>query len=91
MPNTLLFPLPEGLEMTSLSETSKELLLRVSSHRPTSLCPHCSTPSSAIHSSYCRHPRDLPCTGRPIRLLLTVRKFFCRNPDCSRKVFTEKP
>ena len=34
-----------------------------------------------------RHPRDLPCVGRPIRLVFTVRKFFCRNPDCSRKVF----
>jgi hypothetical protein len=22
--------------------------------------------------------------------LFTVRKFFCRNPDCSRKVFTER-
>src|SRR5437773_8764768 len=37
-----------------------------------------------------RHPRDLPCVGRPIRLVFTVRKFFCRNPDCSRKVFTER-
>ena len=34
--------------------------------------------------------RDLPCTGRPIRLVLTVRKFFCRNPACSRKVFAER-
>src|SRR6266700_7546390 len=46
--------------------------------------------SSAIHSSYRRHPRDLPSIGRPIRLLFTVRKFFCRNPNCSRKVFTER-
>ncbi len=37
-----------------------------------------------------RHPRDLPCVGRPIRLVLEVRKFFCRNPNCSRKVFTER-
>ena len=37
-----------------------------------------------------RHPRDLPCVGRPIRLVLEVRKFFCRNPGCSRKVFTER-
>jgi transposase len=90
MPTTPLFPLPEGLEMTSISETAEELLLRVSSHRSSSLCPQCSTPSSAIHSSYRRHPRDLPCVGRPIRLVLTVRKFFCRNPDCSGKVFTER-
>src|SRR5207248_6413937 len=38
---------------------------------------------------YCRKPADLPCSGRPVRLLLNVRKFFCRVPNCSRKVFTE--
>ena len=52
MPTTPLFPLPEGLEMISLSETSEELLLRVSSRRPSSLCPHCSKPSSALHWSF---------------------------------------
>ena len=46
--------------------------------------------SAAMHSFYRRHPQDLPCIGRPIRLILTVRKFFCRNMDCSRKVFTER-
>src|SRR5712691_9975391 len=90
MPTTPLFPLPEGLEMISLSDTPDELLVRVISYRSSSPCPHCSTSSFAIHSSYRRHPWDLPCTGRPIRLLLTVRKFFCRNPGCSRKVFTER-
>jgi transposase len=90
MPTPSLFPLPEGLEMTSISETSQELLVRVTSHRASSPCPQCSMLSSAIHSSYHRHPRDLPCIGRPIRLVFTVRKFFCRNPDCSRKVFTEQ-
>jgi transposase len=90
MPTTPLFPVPEGLEMTSISDTPKELLVSVISHRASSPCPQCATPSSAIHSSYQRHPRDLPCVGRPIRLVFTVRKFFCRNPDCSRKVFAER-
>lgn len=65
MPTTALFPLPEGLEMTSISDTAEELLVRVTSHRANSPCPQCSMPSSAIHSSYHRHPRDLPCIGRP--------------------------
>ena len=90
MPTTPLFPLPEGLEMTSISDTAEELLIGVTSHRSSSPCPQCAMPSSAIHSSSRRHPRDLPCVGRPIRLVFTVRKFFCRNPDCSRKVFTER-
>jgi transposase len=85
-----LFPLPDGLELTSVSDTPEEVLVRVTSHRAASPCPQCSIPSSAIHSLYRRHPKDLPCAGRPIRLLFTVRKFFCRNPNCSRKVFTER-
>src|SRR5437763_15994586 len=76
--------------MTSISDTPEELLVSVTSHRASSPCPQCAMPSSTIHSSYQRHPRDLPCVGRPIRLVFTVRKFFCRNPDCSRKVFTER-
>ena len=84
MPTTPLFPLPVGLEMTSISDTPEELLGSVTSYRASSPCPQCAMPSSAIHSSYQRHPRDLPCVGRPIRLVFTVRKFFCRNPDCSR-------
>jgi transposase len=90
MPSTPLFPLPEGLELTSVSDTPEEVLVRVTSYRQTSMCPLCSTPSSAIHSYYRRHPLDLPCIGRPIRLLLTVKKFFCREPQCSRKIFTER-
>ncbi len=84
------FPLPDGLEITSVSETAEGVLVYVTSQRSSSLCPQCAMSSSAIHSSYCRHPRDLPCVGRPIRLVLEVRKFFCRNPGCSRKVFTER-
>ena len=90
MPTTPLFPLPEGLEITSISEAAEEVIVRVTSVRRTSCCPRCSTPSSAIHSYYRRKPRDLPCAGRPIRLFLSVRKFFCQQPDCQQKVFTER-
>src|SRR6266516_1117639 len=90
MPSTPLLPLPDGLEITSVSKASESLLVRVTSNRPSSPCPLCSTPSSSIHSSYQRKPMDLPCTGQPIRLLLTVRKFFCRVASYPRKVFTER-
>ena len=32
---------------------------------------------------------ELPCTGRVVKLVLSVKKFFCRNTSCKRKVFTE--
>lgn len=90
MPSTPLLPLPQGLEITSISETPEELLVRVTSHRTSSCCPVCGVPSSAIHSYYRRKPRDLPCVGRPLRLLLTVKKFFCREATCARKIFVER-
>jgi transposase len=90
MPTSPLFPLPEGLEMTEVRETANEVVVCVTSQRESSPCPQCSISSSALHSFYHRHPQDLPCVGRPIRLVLTVRKFFCRNPNCPRKVFTER-
>ncbi len=51
MPTTPLFPLPEGLELTSISQTAEELIVHVTSHRASWPCPQCATPSSAIHSS----------------------------------------
>lgn len=90
MPTTLFLPLPDGLEITSISATEQELQVRVTSNRMSSLCPLCSTPSSAIHSYYRRKPLELPCTGKSVRVLLSVKKFFCRVASCPRKVFTER-
>jgi hypothetical protein len=89
-PSTPLFPLPEALEITSISDTPEEVVVRVTSHRTSSRCPLCGVSSSSIHSSYRRKPRDLPCAGRPIRLVLTVKKFVCRQAQCPRKIFTER-
>ena len=90
MSTTPLFPLPDGLEITSISQTPEEVLVRVTSQRQSSACPLCGVASWAVHSYYRRKPQDLPCAGRPIRLLLTVKKFFCRVPGCPRKIFVER-
>lgn len=90
MPTTPLLPLPDGLEIISIGTTGQELQIRVESLRKSSCCPRCSTPSSAVHSYYRRKPLELPCAGKAVRLLLTVRKFFCRVETCPQKVFTER-
>jgi hypothetical protein len=33
---------------------------------------------------------DLPVSGKIAKSRLQVRKFFCENLDCSRKIFTER-
>jgi transposase len=90
MPTTPLLPLPDDLEIISVREVENHLEIQVLSKRTSCLCPGCSLPSQAIHSYYRRHPMELPCTGRMVRIILSVKKFFCRNPSCTRKVFTER-
>jgi transposase len=90
MLTTPLLPLPEGLEITSISEAKEELRVCVTSQRDHSCCPVCGTVSRTIHSYYRRKPQDLPCVGRPLRLVLTVKKFFCRETSCARKIFAER-
>jgi hypothetical protein len=52
-------------------------------------CPDCGTASQAVHSRYQRHPADLPSLGGEVRLHLSVRRFYCRNPACVRVTFAE--
>jgi transposase len=57
---------------------------------PRATCPVCGTWSEAIHSLYQRTIADLPWGQQKVCLHLRVRKFFCRQPTCSRRVFTER-
>lgn len=85
-----LLALPEGMEIDQIHITETGLVVAVASTTPSSCCPLCLQSSSHIHSYYHRTLKDAPCVGRQLQLRLSVRKFLCRNPDCSRKVFTER-
>jgi transposase len=90
MEGTPFLPLPEGMLIDQVQITENGLLITVIATHPTSRCPLCSECSSSIHSSYRRRVRDVSCGGRQVQLSLTVRKFFCRNALCQRKIFTER-
>jgi len=53
-------------------------------------CPVCDTPSDRTHSHYQRTLADLPCVNFTLTLTLQVSKFFCDNPGCIRRIFTER-
>lgn len=90
MEGSPLLSLPDGLRITGIQEEAPVLTISVASTRPCSCCPVCAHSSSAVHGHYTRTVRDVPCGGRRIVLRLAVRKFFCRNPDCRRKIFAER-
>ncbi len=85
-----LLSLPEGVRVEQIEQQGDLLAMVVVSVRPSSCCPLCAQASSQVHSQYHRTLRDVPCGGREVVLRLSVHKFFCRNPDCARKIFTER-
>jgi transposase len=50
----------------------------------------CSRVSTRVHSRYRQHLADLPISGRPVEVMLTVRRFFCDPVDCSTCTFVEQ-
>jgi transposase len=52
-------------------------------------CPECARLSSRIHSRYQCTLADLSWSGRTVRLVVQVRRFFCTQPTCLRKTCSE--
>ena len=90
MEEASLLSLPEGMRVEQIQITEHGLVIEVEASHPTSCCPLCVQPSDSIKTHYHRVLRDAPCAGRQVQLVLTVRKFYCHNPYCSQKVFTER-
>ncbi len=53
-------------------------------------CPLCQHFSVKRHSRYERCLTDLPWQGVAVNLRLSVRRFFCTNDLCRRKIFAER-
>lgn len=73
-----------------IDKGNRQITLVVSSIALTASCPVCKLPTQRIHSHYQRTLGDLPWADYSITLKLIVRKFFCRNPECRRQIFTER-
>ena len=57
---------------------------------PAQPCPACSQQATSVHSRSRRTLLDIPTEVRRVHLSLQVRRFFCRNPACPRRTFTEQ-
>src|SRR5919108_3127062 len=78
------------LEACYVDDTTAEMTLRVRSMQISAPCPLCATPARRIHSDYGRTLADLPWAQYRVSLQLRVRKWFCRNRACRRRIFTER-
>jgi transposase len=78
------------LEACAVDDTTAQITLRVRSTQTSAPCPLCATPARRIHSDYERTLADLPWAQYRVCLQLRVRKWFCRNRACPRRIFTER-
>ena len=85
-----LLPDAPGLQLVRLEADEQFLLVVVATTSPEALCPLCQCRSESIHSRYMRVVADLPWAGWAVRLELRVRRFFCQNQACTRRIFTER-
>jgi hypothetical protein len=90
MEGALLLSLSPDLGIDQITATTTHLIVHLVSTQQASHCPLCGHASEHVHSRYRRGVADVPCGSKPVSLSLQVRKFFCRNPRCPRKIFTER-
>lgn len=91
LPNCILFD-PAVVACTALivAADNDAIRLEMAAVQPVAACPVCGTDSHRIHSCYQRHLADLPWAQVTMTIDLAVRRFFCNNGNCSRRIFTER-
>ena len=89
---TALVPRLDGLKLERIAIDKREhvisLTLRMVSQKAE--CPLCRRPATRVHSRYMRILADLPWSSFIVRICLHVRRFFCTDSQCRRRIFTER-
>jgi transposase len=84
-----LLPHFPGFSIEQVSVADNMITIVAQSQVTCASCPDCAHDSSRVHSRYTRQLADLPWSGRVVRLILQVHRFFCTRITCPRKTFAE--
>jgi len=82
--------IPLRLEAWDVEDATAQITLQITSTAPRVPCPGCARVTQRLHSHYTRTLADLPWGTWRVTWQLRVRKFFCDNPACRRRIFTER-
>jgi len=82
--------LPPSLEVDALVVDEDGITIRAISDAPDVRCPLCGESADRIHSRVLRTLADLPWAGIAVHVRVRIRKFFCDNAACPRRIFSER-
>ncbi len=83
------FAIPKQLQVEALAFEHGGVTVFISTNESAARCPQCGYSSRRVHSRYRRTLADLPWGGVPVRFYIQVRKLYCDNSNCRRKIFAE--
>ena len=86
----MLFPHLRGLRVGQVEDTGDTVVIRASCRAAQARCPLCGAVSSRVHGGYARVVADGAAGGRPVLIVLSVRRFRCPQPSCPKATFAEQ-
>ncbi len=78
------------LETWALEPAQSALTINLRARAAKACCPLCGRRSKRVHSRYQRTLADLPWGEHAATVLLSVRRLFCDNTRCERRIFAER-
>jgi transposase len=88
---SVLLPHLAGVIVEEVVAAAGLLLVMARARAAEAACPRCGTESVRVHSRYSRRLADAAIGGRPVEIVLAVRRFFCPAAGCrSVKTFAEQ-
>ena len=86
----VLFPHLAGLRVHRVEDAGAAVMIAASCRADSACCPRCGQASARVHGGYARTVADGAAGGRPVLIVLRVRRFRCRNPQCPAVTFAEQ-
>lgn len=87
-----LLPHSEHIQIQNyeLDRAQKQVQIELCSTQASAPCPVCQQKAVRVHSRYQRTLGDLPWADYHVVMQFEVRKFFCDNASCPRRIFSER-
>ncbi|WP_053720597.1 ISL3 family transposase [Saccharothrix sp. NRRL B-16348] len=86
----VMFPHLSVVRVEKVARAGGSVALHARPTSRTAACPCCGVDSARVHSRYPRTVSDMAVSGQETVLRLEVRRFFCRNELCERRIFAEQ-